>query len=219
MVGRRLGSGAACPCRRHARVDARCLRRHALRDDPSGRACLPRPVSNGGWRPGIRHARRRRRRRSGVWLDCGSIRPDPRADAQRHRVLGVYRGVRARAGFPAAPGRPRVSWVRHGRGVGEWRRARVRELGRRASRKGARPDAERMGGWLRGRSPRQRTHPTGLWLARRVLRRNPPGLSHDLDSSARGRTAHLAVAGGRQRAQHPASAACSSDRWRVSRSR
>ena len=147
---------------------------------------------------GIRHARRRRRRRSGVWLDCGSIRPHPRADAQRHRLLGVYRGVRARAGFPAAPGRPRASRVRHGRGVGEWRRARVRELGRRASRKGARPDAERMGGWLRGRGARQRTHPTGLWLARGVLRRNPPGLSHDLDSSARGGTAHLAVAGGRQ---------------------
>ena len=96
----------------------------------------------------------RRRRRHRLRRHRRSLRPHARADCQRHHLLHLHGGLRPRAERGAARGVPRLPRHRHGRRVGEWRGAGVRNLAGRAPRQGARPDAERLGHRLRRRGHR-----------------------------------------------------------------
>ena len=71
-------------------------------------------------------------------------------------LLDLHRRVRLRGDGGAARGLPHLPRHRHGRRVGERRRARLRDVARSASRQGARLHAERVGDRLRGR-PRSST--------------------------------------------------------------
>src|SRR5258708_4032460 len=74
---------ASAARRGHVRLDARRIRRHALRAGAPVRAGGPQPDERPGRLPGIGDARRGRRRRRRVRLVRRSLRPDPRADVQR----------------------------------------------------------------------------------------------------------------------------------------
>ena len=78
-----------------------------------------------------------------------------RADAERAALFGVHGGLRVGADRRAAGGVPDLPRPRHGRRVGERRRARVRDLEQQTSRQGARPDAELVGDRLRAGGGRQ----------------------------------------------------------------
>ena len=109
----------------------------------------PRAVEGDGRRPRIDHAARGGRRRHRLRRDRRSLRPHARADGERPDLLGVHRRVRAGPDRGAAGGVPGPARHRHGRRVGERRGAGLGDLAGRASRQGARPDAERLGDRLR----------------------------------------------------------------------
>ena len=149
LAARRASRGPARARRGGARVDARLVRRDALR--PRARRADGRPrhrqvhrgparVLDAGRVGRRRHPLRRRRR---------PLRPHARADCERADLLGVHRRLRPGAERAAARGVPRLPRHRDGRGMGERRGARLRDVAGRASRQGARPDAERVGDRLR----------------------------------------------------------------------
>ena len=78
-------------------------------------------------------------------LDGGPHRTYPRADGFDPLVFGLYRGVRPVPDRLSARSLPRASWLRLRRRMGDWRRARRRNVAGRASRQGARLHAERVG--------------------------------------------------------------------------
>ena len=126
--------------RRDARVDARRVRRHAVR---AGAAGHPRRVSGLSQRPAAcldpsRSSRRPPAASAFGWI-CRSVRPHARADAERRCST---RSSPPRAGSRRTSAQfvvvPHAARPRHGRRVGERRRAGLGDVARRASRQGAR---------------------------------------------------------------------------------
>ena len=200
VVGHRIGAGAAGADRRGARLDARRVRRHALRDGAAGVACGARPVDDRRRRAGLGHARRRRGRRARLRLDRRSVRPHARADGEHPALLGVHRRVRPGAGLLAAASRSGCSsasaWAASGRAAPRSCREswpaehRGKALGFMQS------------GWAIGyaaAAARQLRRPAGVRLAGRVLRRHPAGVPDDLDPAPTSRSRRSGSRAGSQR--------------------
>ena len=129
-------------------------------------------------------------------VDRGSLRPHPRADGQRARLLDLHRRLWLRAERLAARGLPRAPGHRHGRRVGERRRAGIGNLAGAASWQGAGIDAKRVGDRVRARGLGHHDRAAAVGLARGVLRRHPAGLLHALGAAQRRRAGDLAHAPG-----------------------
>ena len=213
---RPIGERAARLRRRRARLDARLVRRDALRDGRRGadqRSDPPSVVPD--QRPArIDHAARRRRRRHRLRRDRRSPRPQARADGRDPDVLDLHRGLRLLADGDAARDLPRLPRPRHGRRVGDRRGAGLGVVSGAASRQGARLRPELVGDRLRLRGAGQPDRHADLGLARRLLRRRPAGAVHDVDPPQRRGAADLARQ--RRRRTAAASACCSRRRSRRS---
>ena len=149
-------AGRAARALRRARVDARRVRRDALRAGPPAlHADLGLTTRRGGFlgsvmllaaaAGGVGFGRRR------------PLRTDPRADAERAALFDLHVRVRVREHARAVRGLPRLPRHRHGRRLDERRRAGVGVLARGTPRQGARVHAERLGDRLRRGGARQRS--------------------------------------------------------------
>ncbi len=147
-----------------------------------------------GRRAAVADAARLGCRRARVRRVRGPIRPRPRADVERAHLLGVHGRVRLRRDRDATGRVPHLPGHRHGRRVGERRRARVRDVEGARPRQGARPHAECVGHRLRHGRARElpRAGRGRLRLARGVLRRRRAGAVHVLGPPPRSRAEGVA---------------------------
>ena len=192
VVVRRGPDGQARADRGVDRLDARRLRHHAVLDGARESDRGLEPVESRGRPARFGRAAGVGRGRHRVRIHRRPLGPDTGADRQRARLLGVHRHVRSGPERRPARGVSRAARVRHGRGVGERRRAHLRNLARRASRQGVRRHAEHVGGRLRRRRPRHRARPAPMGLARGVLCRRAAGAVHAVGATQRRRAADVA---------------------------
>ncbi len=159
-------------------------------------------VASAAGRPRLRRLRR-------------PLRPAQGPDGQHPHLFDLHRGLRLRHGGRHAgrlPGLPRPG---HGRGMGQRRFARLRDLAGRTPRQGPGHRPELVGGRLCRRGRRRRARPAPLGLAGRLLRRrhsrrsSPCGSSDGSKSRRSGEpSARRPRASGRASARSSAGSAC-----------
>ena len=186
LVERRHAGRAARAHRGGARLDARRVRRDALR--AAAHVDHRRPRHLDGRRPGaIGSATLLAAAAGGLLFGVVADRYG-RTRALMASVV-IYSVFTAACGLAhdrrPARGVPDPARHRHGRRVGERRGAGVRDVAGRASRQGARVDAERVGDRLRPGGCRDDGGAAAVGVARRVLRRRAAGVSHVLGAPLR----------------------------------
>ena len=172
--------------------------RHGLDAGCDGRDALFARLnaSDRGVRDGHRHRRiseltdahRFGHRRIFVRRDCGSHRPDARADGVHPGLFAVERGVRVFRNVAAARGVSLRSRLGNGRGMDDRSGADRGDVARRASGQGARADAIGVRDWRSHRRTGCGHRAAAVRLARGLFRRRAAGVARVLDPAPRAGT-------------------------------